>query len=184
MDEGQGLTFWDFGEILGLCFLCWLIATLMFKLSVRLSHKTSWVKMLAYATLTVSGLGYLLGLPVTVIMWFFWQHEFMKNSKIAATASHIEKNYLEYLQYTKKYRYDSDFDYEVKSKYNAFQYHYCMGSEGNGTYTNKIHDCRGRASEEWSIMTSLNNALEQFENSRLDEDNIAITFFKKKKHRK
>ena len=186
MEEGQGLTFWDFCAMLGLCFLCWLVATLMLKLSVRLSHKTNWVKMLAWATLAISVvLGYLLGLPVTIVMWFFSQHEFMKNSKIASRACTIGREYEAYQRFVESNNLGHDsFYYEVRSKYNAFRYYYCMGNEGDGKYQNNFKsysDYKGRSFEERDIMDSLNFQLEELENGRLNDEALAFRFHKKKK---
>lgn len=160
----------EYFEILGFCFLCWLSATLLHKLYVLLSHKTGLLRIMMWPVVVAMLLLFALGLPVTAVMGIFRQSAFQKNSKIASRACTIGREYEAYQRFAEandlKY---SDFYCEVQSKYDAFRYHYCLGNDGDGKYRNDFKsysDYKGRPWVEIDIMSSLNNALEDFEKSK------------------
>lgn len=164
------MQFWDYLAILGACFLFWLSAILMHKLYVWISHKQGFLHLLMWPVIIIMFLLFAAGLPVTMVMEFFRYTAFQKNSKIASIACTIGREYEAYQRFAvaNGLRY-SDFYFEVQSKYEAFKYHYCLGDEGSGKYSNNFKsysDYKGRSSEEARIMGSLNFALEEYERNK------------------
>lgn len=160
------MQFWDYITILGACFLFWLSAILVHKLYVWISHKQGFLHLLMWPVVVVMLLLFAAGLPVTAVMEFFRYTAFQKNSKIVSRACTIGREYEAYQSSLKEY---DDFYHEVQSKYKAFQYHYCLGNDGDGKYLNNFKnysDYKGRSWIEIDIMRSLNFALEEFEKNK------------------
>lgn len=160
------MRFWDCLAILGACYLFWLFGTFVHKLYVWLSHKQGFLHLLMWPVSLIELLLSVAGLPVSVVMYFFWDVSFRKNSKIVSRACTIGREYEAYQSSLKEY---DDFYHEVQSKYKAFQYHYCLGNDGDGKYLNNFKnysDYKGRSWIEIDIMSSLNNALEDLEKSK------------------
>lgn len=160
------ISFSSFCTILVVCFLCWLAAELLLKVRVWSSDKSALLLILTLPLLLVEWTLYVLGLPFTVAMHFYRDKEFRKNSKIARMACTIGEEYEAYSRFVKANEAYDSFYAEVRSKYNAFRYYYCLGNDGDGTYKNSYKtydDYRDRSHEEKAIMYSLNSILGDLE---------------------